>query len=239
MSNKRCCPNCGQKLPLTVFLIEVKNQFACPGCEQILQIERNQAKLSGVWHGIRCLTMTVMLTVISSILIRIVDMPSWFVMLLCVSIMLAWVYQVYTRSARIIRWHPTCVKCDYNLQGILDSGSGQCPECGHEIQWTNEQFRNKYNEKTRPIRWKQVCMLTVLFIVVSSIISAIASMNWRWVVYEIGWPATYYRPGGYYTSFHMNLSAVNFILDSTIALLIGIVADQIMQHIKPNNRTAA
>jgi predicted RNA-binding Zn-ribbon protein involved in translation (DUF1610 family) len=231
--NKRCCPACGRKLPLTVYLIEAKNQFACPDCKQLLQVEHNQANLSGVWHAIRCLVMTVMLAFISWVLIRIVDMPGWFVMLLCASILLTWLFQMYTRSTRIIHWHPTCVKCDYNLQGILDSGSSHCPECGHDIQWTNEQFRNKYQEKTAPFHWKRIGVLIVFFMVLTSGLSAMNSLDRYWRIHHVGWPITYYQRSRTEIDWQRvikDLSIPGFLANGSIGLIASILIDQIWQR---------
>ncbi|MFG0248839.1 MAG: hypothetical protein ACF8OB_08125 [Phycisphaeraceae bacterium JB051] len=219
-------------MPLTVYLIEAKNQFACPGCQNPLQIERSQAKLSGLMYYLRCLSMLLMLTLIAWILIRIVGLPGWLVMMLNVCVMLAWLFQTYTRAARIILWHPTCVKCEYNLQGILDSGSKHCPECGHEIQWTEEDFKHRYTEKTNPFQWKRIGWLFVVFMILTSGLSAINSLDRYWRVYSVGWPIAYYhrsRTVINWKRFVGDLSIPGFLADCSLGLIAGIVIDQIWQ----------
>ena len=240
--SKRRCPDCQGKLPYTIYFIADKNQFNCPTCKTALQLQRRAPVNWGIILIVRLILMFIMLSLAAYILMEIVGVPAWGVMLLDVIVIIAWIYGIYSNGTSVTHWHPTCVKCNYNLHGIPDSQTSTCPECGHHIQWSDSQFKHKYIERNILFQWKRIVWIALVFLMLSSVIPAIASCDRYWNVYKIGWPYAYYDRSRTVITLQRlleDLSAVKFMIDCLISLIIGITADQIMQRFKRHTQTVA
>jgi hypothetical protein len=139
---------------------------------------------------------------------------------------------MHIHSHRFESWQPKCSVCGYSLKELQ---SDQCPECGTAFDRNSDQFKGTVEvlkeQRGRPMSAKWVVLMTVGFLLLNILVTAIISLIKHGQLDAIGWPLQIYGQANGWR-FQHNLMKAHLLADSAMCLMVSLVVEYIRQWFK-------